>query len=210
MLAALLIGFGFGFFGSMPVAGPASALVLSRGLVGRFLSGAMIGVGCGLAEGIYAGLAAYGFATFLAGYPFIEGVSHVVAAVIMFLLGVTFVRYKGATEATARNVSDKALQSAGLGFWITILNPALIATWTASATTLASAGVTLTQASALPFGAGVAVGVGSWFGIFTYLMKRYRERFKPELLNRIIRVIGALLFGLGVYFTYRAVRHFVG
>ena len=208
MFGALGLGFTFGFLGSMPVAGPASALVLSRGLVGRFLSGAMIGVGCAVAEGVYAFLAAYGFAAFLAGYPWIEGVSHIVAAIILLALGVTFARFKQAKEATARTVSDRALPSAGLGFWITIINPALMATWTASATTLNSAGLTLTKATALPFGAGVAVGIAAWFGILTYLLRRYRERFKAETLNRGIRAIGVLIVGLGVYFAYKAVRHF--
>ena len=209
MLLAVLLGFTFGFFGSMPVAGPASALVLSRGLLGRFLSGVMIGLGCAVAEGVYAFLAYWGFATFLAGYPFIEGVSHVVAAIILLALGVTFARYSGAKEAQQTQGSDAALPSAALGFWITILNPALMATWTASATTLNSAGVVLSKDAALPFAVGVAAGIGSWFSILTGLLKRFRGRFQPSSLNRVIRVIGVLILGLGLWFAYKAIVHFL-
>ncbi len=209
MLLAVLLGFTFGFFGSMPVAGPASALVLSRGLLGRFLSGVMIGLGCAVAEGVYAFLAYWGFATFLAGYPFIEGVSHVVAAIILLALGVTFARYSGAKEAQQTQGSDAALPSAALGFWITILNPALMATWTASATTLNSAGVVLSKEAALPFAVGVAAGIGSWFSILTGLLKRFRGRFQPSSLNRVIRVIGVLILGLGLWFAYKAIVHFL-
>jgi threonine/homoserine/homoserine lactone efflux protein len=209
MLLAVLLGFTFGFFGSMPVAGPASALVLSRGLLGRFLSGVMIGLGCAVAEGVYAFLAYWGFATFLAGYPFIEGVSHVVAAIILLALGVTFARYSGAKEAQQTQGSDAALPSAALGFWITILNPALMATWTASATTLNSAGVVLSKEAALPFAIGVAAGIASWFSILTGLLKRFRGRFQPSSLNRVIRVIGVLILGLGLWFAYKAIVHFL-
>jgi threonine/homoserine/homoserine lactone efflux protein len=209
MLLAVLLGFTFGFFGSMPVAGPASALVLSRGLLGRFLSGVMIGLGCAVAEGVYAFLAYWGFATFLAGYPFIEGVSHVVAAIILLALGVTFARYSGAKEAQQTQGSDAALPSAALGFWITILNPALMATWTASATTLNSAGVVLSKEAALPFAVGVAAGIASWFSILTGLLKRFRGRFQPSSLNRVIRVIGVLILGLGLWFAYKAIVHFL-
>ena len=209
MLLAVLLGFTFGFFGSMPVAGPASALVLSRGLLGRFLSGVMIGLGCAVAEGVYAFLAYWGFATFLAGYPFIEGVSHVVAAIILLALGVTFARYSGAKGAQQTQGSDAALPSAALGFWITILNPALMATWTASATTLNSSGVVLSKEAALPFAVGVAAGIGSWFSILTGLLKRFRGRFQPSSLNRVIRVIGVLILGLGLWFAYKAIVHFL-
>ena len=49
MLTAALIGFCFGFFGSIPVAGPIAALVLKRGLTGRFRSAALVGAGGAIA-----------------------------------------------------------------------------------------------------------------------------------------------------------------
>lgn len=208
MLAAVLVGFVFGFFGSMPVAGPASALVLSRGLMGRFESAVMLGLGCSVAEGAYAFGAYWGFATFLAAYPLIEGLSHVVAAGILLALGATFARYRTAKVAGLTPASGSAWKSASLGFSVTILNPALLATWTASATTLHSAGVEIVREVAWTFGVGVTLGIASWFSILTGLLKRYRGRFREEVLARCIRVIGVLIFGLGVYFAYKAVRHF--
>jgi threonine/homoserine/homoserine lactone efflux protein len=208
MLAAVLVGFVFGFFGSMPVAGPASALVLSRGLMGRFQSAVMLGLGCSVAEGAYAFGAYWGFATFLSAYPVIEGLSHVVAACILLALGVTFARYRTAKVAGLTPASESPWKSASLGFSVTILNPALLATWTASATTLHSAGVEIERGVAWVFGAGVTIGIASWFSILTGLLRRYRERFREEVLNRCIRGIGVLIFGLGVYFAYKAFRHF--
>jgi threonine/homoserine/homoserine lactone efflux protein len=65
VLVAAIIGFCFGFFGSIPIAGPIAALVLQRGLVGRFRAGALIGAGAAFAEAGYAFMAFWGFSTFL-------------------------------------------------------------------------------------------------------------------------------------------------
>jgi threonine/homoserine/homoserine lactone efflux protein len=210
MFGAVLVGFVFGFFGSMPVAGPASALVLSRGLMGRFRSGVMIGLGCSVAEGVYAFGAYWGFATFLTAYPVIEGLSHVVAACILLALGVTFARYRSAKAAASVPTAESTWKSASLGFSVTILNPALLATWTASATTLHSAGVDIEREAAWAFGVGVTVGIAAWFSLLIGLLERYRERFREEILNRVIRTIGVLIFGLGLFFVYKAIRHFTG
>ena len=45
MLLAALIGLALGFFGSVPVAGPIAALVVSRGVQSRFRSGVFIALG---------------------------------------------------------------------------------------------------------------------------------------------------------------------
>ena len=62
---------------------------------------------------------------------------------------------------------------------------------------------------ALPFAVGVAAGIGSWFSILTGLLKRFRGRFQPSSLNRVIRVIGVLILGLGLWFAYKAIVHFL-
>jgi threonine/homoserine/homoserine lactone efflux protein len=210
MLVALLIGFCFGFFGSIPVAGPIAALVLSRGLTGRFTSAVLIGVGGAVAEALYAFLAFWGFSTYLTKYPWIDPVSRSVAAVILVGLGISFTRYKGAREAPKQEAQSHA-KSLALGFSITALNPTLIATWTAATTTLYSADlVRLEPGSALPFAVGALLGIGGWFGLLTGLLRRYRGRFDQKKLELVVRGIGVLILCLGLWFGYKAVRYFVG
>ncbi|MBL8740814.1 MAG: LysE family transporter [Myxococcales bacterium] len=210
MFVALLIGFCFGFFGSIPVAGPIAALVLSRGLTGRFTSAALIGVGGAVAEALYAFLAFWGFSTYLTRYPWIDPVSRSVAAVILVGLGISFTRYHGAREAPKKE-ADSHAKSVMLGFSITALNPTLIATWTAATTTLYSADIVrLEPGSALPFALGALLGIGGWFSLLTALLRRYRGRFDQKKLELFVRGIGVLILLLGLWFGYKAVRYFVG
>ncbi|MBW2735341.1 MAG: LysE family transporter [Deltaproteobacteria bacterium] len=206
MVVALIIGFLFGFIGSMPVAGPIAVLVFARGVENRHKSGLFIALGGALAEGIYAFLAFWGFAALLAKYSFIMPASRAAAAVVLTALGVVFLRRK-TVQKDVPPTEDGWRSGFMLGFTITALNPTLIATWTAAATTLFSTGwVKFEPAMALPFGGGAIIGIASWFGLLLYLVRRYRGRFSNDSLTRIIRVMGVFLLGIAAYFAVLFVR----
>lgn len=204
MLLALLIGFAFGFFGSIPVAGPVAAVVLQRGMTGRAASGAWVGLGCAVAEAIYAFIAVWGFSTFLAQYDWVEPTSRAVAALILGVLAVIFLRYRSPAlthEARPRELPGKSI---ALGFTITLLNPTLIATWTGATTTLYSTGaVELSSRSAPLFAVGAFAGISGWFAGLSYLLYRLRGQFRTDTLDRAVRVIGGLLLVLAGWFTWR-------
>jgi threonine/homoserine/homoserine lactone efflux protein len=207
MLVAAVLGLAFGFVGSIPIAGPISALVLSRGLSKRYTSAAMIGLGGALAEGLYAFLAFFGFSKYLAPYPWIEPVSRGVAAAILVGLGISFMRYDGAKKAEERK-ADSASQSFLLGLTVTLVNPTLIATWTATTTAVHSTSLlATTPEAALPFALGATVGIGGWFSLFVVIMKRYDSRFRPATLEKIVRGIGVAILGLGLWFAWRFVDY---
>ncbi len=209
MLVVALLGLAFGFLGSVPIAGPISALVLQRGLDHRYANAALIGIGGALAEGVYAFLAFFGFSKYLAPYPWIEPVSRAVAAAILIGLGISFMRYKGARSADDKPAASMP-QSFFLGLTVTLLNPTLIATWTATTTAVHSTNlVVMTPDDALPFALGATLGIGSWFSLFVLIMKRYKERFHPETLEKIIRVIGVFILGLGLWFGWRFVDYLI-
>ncbi|NUP13678.1 MAG: LysE family transporter [Polyangiaceae bacterium] len=211
MIAALIIGFCFGFFGSIPVAGPIAALVLKRGLTGRYASAALVGIGGGIAEAGYAFLAFWGFATYLTQYPMIEPVSRTLAGIILIGLGVSFARYKSSAPGAIPTSSDSHAKSLLLGFTITALNPTLIATWTAATTTLYSSDlITLEPVDAIPFSLGALVGIISWFALLTVLLKRYQGRFDQARLTMMVRIIGILILGLGIFFAVKAGLYFAG
>ena len=206
MVVAALIGFLFGLIGSMPVAGPIAVIVFARGVEGRFRSGLAVGVGGALAETIYAFLAFWGFSAFLAQYPWVLPASRAVAAVVLTALGIAFLRRQ---ELAAQAPPAQESWGGGfvLGFSITALNPTLIATWTAAATTLFSTGlVAFRPAMALPFSLGATVGIVAWFGSLLLLVRRYRGRFSPASLTRLIRVFGVFLLLIGAYFGVFFVR----
>jgi threonine/homoserine/homoserine lactone efflux protein len=206
MLVALLFGFALGFFGSIPVAGPVAALVVARGMIGRRRSACGVAAGGALAEGIYAALAFLGFAELLARVPILQPITRGLAAAVLTVLGVLFLRHR-----TRPRQPEEARAGLGggflLGFSITALNPTLIATWSAAAATLFSTGlVTLEGALALPFGLGVVCGIISWFCLLLVLLGRLRERFRQQTLERVIQVMGVFLLGVAAWFLVSLVR----
>lgn len=209
MLAALL-GFLFGFIGSMPVAGPVAVIVFGRGIEDRGRSGFYIAIGSAVAESVYAYLAFWGFSAFLTQYKWVELVSTGAAALILSGLGLRFMFRKAPAEQPAdgapRHVGKK--RNFTLGFLLTALNPTLIATWTAAVTTVYSLQIVdFDESGALPFSIGAATGIVTWFALLLYLLKRFRARVSPGVLNRVVRVMGGFLvllaIGIAVRFTYR-------
>jgi threonine/homoserine/homoserine lactone efflux protein len=208
MLAALL-GFLFGFIGSMPVAGPVAVIVFGRGIEDRGRSGFYIAIGSAVAESVYAYLAFWGFSAFLTKYKWIELVSTGAAALILSGLGLRFMFRKAPdqpADGAPRHVGKK--RNFTLGFLLTALNPTLIATWTAAVTTVYSLQIVdFDESGALPFSIGAATGIVTWFALLLYLLKRFRARVSPGVLNRVVRVMGGFLvllaIGIAVRFTYR-------
>ncbi len=214
MLLATLIGFLFGFVGSMPIAGPIAILVFGRGLENRGRSGLFLAGGAAIAESSYAYLAFWGFSAFLTRYPWVEPVSRVSAAVILTGLGIHLTSKGKKPEAETRvpdpNVGQK--RSFFLGFTITALNPTLIATWTAAVTTVYSLHVVSFDAGdALPFSIGAFLGITGWFATLLWLLARFHARFSRAALDRVIRFMGYLLIAAGltiaVRFLYRLYAH---
>lgn len=209
MIIAALLGFAFGFVGSMPVAGPISLLVFGRGLQDRARSGAYLAAGAAIAESVYAYLAFWGFSELLAPYTWIELVSRGLAALLLTGLGIHFVRRSAPPPTTGlapyKDVGNK--RSFVLGFTITALNPTLVASWGAAVTTLHSFHVVaFGPGRALPFSIGVCLGITSWFWLLLGLLARFRNRFQASTVERVVRVMGVGLIGLGLFFAVRFIQ----
>ena len=119
-------------------------------------------------------------------------ISRAVAVVVLTALGIVFLLRKPSAKKKAPDRRSSSFGSGlALGFTITALNPTLIATWSAAATTLFSTGLVAFKSSlALPFGLSACAGIVSWFGLLLWLVKRYRSRFSDETLNRVIKAMG--------------------
>jgi threonine/homoserine/homoserine lactone efflux protein len=193
----------------MPIAGPIAILVFARSVDSRFRSALGIAAGGAIAEMVYAFLAYWGFAALLTRYPVVVIASRGAAAIVLTALGIVFLRRK----AVGADPQSKPARREGwgggfaLGFTITALNPTLIVTWTAASATLLSTGlVEARPALALPFGIGAGAGIVGWFVVLVALVRRYRGRFRTATLNRVIRAMGVLLIGLGIWFAVMLFR----
>ena len=208
MIVASVFGFLFGFIGAMPVAGPIAVLVLANALEGRPRAARYIGLGCAVAESVYAALAFLGFATLLADYPVVIPISRAATAVILLGLGFHFLGRQVELSAeslprAARPLAHRAGRFL-VGFSGTALNPTLIGTWTAATTTLFATGlVELEPLLSVPFGIAVCAGIACWYLALVALVEKNQRRFSLRRLTAVIRAMGVLLVGLGIWFAWR-------
>ncbi|HZO14203.1 MAG TPA: LysE family transporter [Polyangiaceae bacterium] len=210
MFLAALVGFLSGFIGSVPVAGPIAALIVTRGIEGRFRSGVFIAIGGAIVEALYAFLAFWGFMTYLTRYPIIDPISRGVAAAILFGLSIAMLRKKPSElPATTAPARDSALASFAVGATICALNPTLIATWSGLVMTVSSTKILEKSSSlAYPFAIGVCLGISGWFMALLALIARFKERFSPATLDRVVRAFGGFLLVVAFYFAWRFARYF--
>jgi threonine/homoserine/homoserine lactone efflux protein len=203
LVVATIIGFVFGFVGSIPVAGPVAALVFRRALEDRARSALHLAFGAALAESVYVYLAFWGLSELLERHAWIDSVSRTVAAILLTGLGLRLVAsplVNPMTPVVEPRSGDS--RSFLLGLTVTMMNPALVVIWTAAVTALYSVeSLRFDAQAALPFSAGAGVGIVAWFATLLALLKRFRTGASRKTLDRSIRGVGMLLtmIGLGMF-----------
>ncbi len=191
-----LVALAFGFFGSMPLAGPIAVLAVSRAAHDRFDEALRIALGAAVAEGIYAGVAFFGFTTFLARNPLIVPISHGATAVILTVLGARFVFWR---MSEAKDAHESRAGTWLLGFTVSLLNPTLLLTWSTAVAFLYSRDLEPASAlAAVPFGGCAAAGIAGWFACLVALMRKYRGKIPGKVLTYGVRAMGVALIGLGI------------
>ncbi len=156
-------------------------------------------LGAAVAEGGYAFLAFWGFATFLARYPLVLPVSHGVTAAILIALGVRFLFFFRAAESTGKEDDTHAARF-WVGFSISALNPTLLATWGAVTTFLyARQLVRFSGALAIPFGVFAAAGVALWGATTVAVLKKFRHNIPSRAITWTVRAMGLAMIGVGVW-----------
>jgi threonine/homoserine/homoserine lactone efflux protein len=209
-VAVSLVAFVFAFVGSLPLAGPIALLVVSNGASGRYKEALRIALGAAVAEGIYAFLAFWGFATFLARYALILPISHGVTAVILCGLGARFLFFKQKKEEEAKAGDEAKPGRFWVGFSVAGLNPTLLATWGAVTTFLyARQLVHFTGLLAIPFGVFAAAGIATWGLSVVLLLKRFKNNLPRPVLTWIVRSMGVVLIGIGLWSGVELVQYLV-
>jgi threonine/homoserine/homoserine lactone efflux protein len=204
LLATCLIAVAFGFFGSMPLAGPIAVMVFSRASRRRYAEALQIGLGAAAAEGLYAGLAFWSFTSLLARHPLVVPVSRGVTAVVLSALGIRFALWK---EREKKDLQDRRAGTSLVGFSLSAINPTLLVTWSAAVAFLYSKGLGGSSAlAALPFGLCAAAGIGTWFAILVAILRKFEGKLPLSLLTWTIRVLGVALLGLGLWSAIQLVQ----
>lgn len=197
-LITSLVAFGFGFIGSMPLTGPVAVMVFSASVQKQYGTALRIGLGASLAEAVYAAVAFWGFTRFLVSHPLVLPISRVSSAVILLALGVYFARWK--PDGESQPGRERRPRGLVLGFSVSILNPTLLATWSAAVAFLYSRQLAeFTQLGALPFGVAAGGGVACWELVLVGLLRRYEDRFPRKVLTWVVRGMGVLLIAAALW-----------
>ncbi len=206
MLTALLLGFGIGFLGSIPIAGPTAVVVVDSTLANRPRAALNVAIGAAVAESIYAAAAYWGLTALLTGYPVIIPATRVFGAVVLVLLGVYFLRRRIKPHTWGSHpLENHDGRRLLFGFTIALFNPTLVATWAAAVAAVNSMfALTHSRFDALPFALGAGLGIIGWFWLLVRLLCRFRERVQPTTLNHLIRTTGGALVVVGVTLAARA------
>jgi threonine/homoserine/homoserine lactone efflux protein len=204
LLLLSVSAFLFGFFGSVPLAGPISVMVVSRAAQGHFRDALRISLGASVAEGLYAGGAFWAFTRLLAPNPYVAPISRGAAAVLLVGLGVRFMFWRPKDEDGSR---ESKTGTALLGFTISAVNPTLFVTWSAIVAFVHSAHDQRpggpTELDAIPFGVAAAAGIASWFVVLVAVLRRFEGKLPKQALTWTVRGLGLCLVGLGIWSAIR-------
>ena len=205
MFIALILGGFIGFISAIPVAGPISAVVFSRGIRGKYAQGRWIAVGAAFFEALYAFFAFWGFHHFLGSLKIAITVSNTIAAILLFALGIYFF---SSQKMRLLNVShsqkEKEPAAFFLGAGMGAANFSVIATWGITASTLQSMNLfELTLVNSALFGAGVWIGIIAWFSLLLKILAKHRNQINPKRLDRGLKAVGILLFSISLWMFFR-------
>lgn len=227
-IISFALGGAGGLLSAMPIAGPTSVVVVTRGLQGQISSTRIIVAGAAFGESVYACLAFYGFSSYLSSFPSVLTFAKCLAAAICIVLGLIFL-FTGQKLDLAKKDDDApgdieaarvdvakfserviALREASTmfcyGFGLTILNPALILTWAGVTTALFGSGMLKQEnGSWLCFGAGVCAGIQAWFNFLLTLIQNFRHKIKDDSIHFVIKIFGVILLCVGTMMIYRQV-----
>jgi threonine/homoserine/homoserine lactone efflux protein len=187
-VVAAVAAFVVAFVGSMPLAGPVSIIVVARAAQGQRGAALAMSVGAAVAEGGYAAIALWSFATLFAHHPLAAPISHAVSALLLLAIGLHFTTWK----CRSPGAEDR---KAGLlvGFAISALNPTLLVTWSVVVATLDARGLDLSPALAVPFGVCAAAGIVAWNATLVSLLGHFAGEVPTKAVTRLVRCMGVLL-----------------
>lgn len=201
MLLTIGLGAVFSFVATLPVTGPATALIADAALRGERGRAFAIGVGAAAAESVWAGLALLGGGAVYSSSTAARMAAELVAGVVLVVAAVLLWRSPQNPADTPRPPGGRSLL---VGLSATGLNPTLFITWTTIGTTLLGMGAAVaTPTGALALAAGVFLGAAA--GVVVLALARAGRRLGAGGVIWMSRAVSALLFALAIGAFVRAI-----
>lgn len=189
-------GFVLGFAIAAPV-GAIGTLVIRRSARDGMLAGLSTGMGAAVADALYAGVAALGVS---AGTNAVASSKafHVVAAAILFWLGIATIRARPALANSSDRLGATAhLRAFGSTIALTLANPSTIASFAAAQAAI-GVGARTHPHGAVAFTSGVFAGSTAWWCVLSAGVSVLGARVGPRGFRAIQVVAGVALLGFGM------------
>ena len=203
MSSLLLRGFALGF--AVPASpGPIFFLCLRRILRRGRLYGFVSGLGVATGDGLYAAIAAFGFAVVINAVTSGRRPFALIGGAVLMGLGLRIL-----FERTERPAESPYTSTTGLAWayvstlGLTITNPATIISFAALAATL-SLGGGGGPARPAALAGGVLLGSAAWWGALAIGASLLRARLTPSVIRGINTFSGAAISVLGMLAVYSA------
>lgn len=177
--------------------GPIGALCINRTLARGFWAGLSGGLGTALADGVYASLAALGFAAFGAVLQAVDVPLRLVGGLFLLWLGVGSLRPAPPRPAATVGARD-LIGTVAATFLLTITNPLTILSFAAIFAGLGLGGSSGT-AGALAVTAGVFSGSLLWWAVLSGAVALARRHLPAGFALWVSRISGAVLIGFGLF-----------
>jgi putative LysE/RhtB family amino acid efflux pump len=178
--------------------GPIGILCIRRTLSHGMAAGIAGGLGTALADGLYAALAAFGFATLLGDLLADNPWFRLGGAAFLLWLG-----WKGwHAEPAARAAAIDARTLAGTfaaTFLLTVANPATIVTFVGLFLALGLADAGDSRIAGMSLVAGVVLGSFAWWIVLSGIVASLRDRIGPSAFRAVNRAASLLLVGFALW-----------
>jgi threonine/homoserine/homoserine lactone efflux protein len=206
------------FFLCIPI-GPVNLQVFQRAVKKEYGSALSLAFGAAIGDSLWAMAAFFGITPFLKnGYNLnLEGIFLLVTAVITLVLG--FLALKDARFLERIEVLEKREEAIAAriqrkrwaflqGLVMVLVNPLGIASWMIALSFLKKLKIyiPLTLNHEIAFMVVVVMGAFAYFTLIVVITNRMKSLCLPSNMRRVIRVLGYVLIGFGLYFLFFAVK----
>jgi threonine/homoserine/homoserine lactone efflux protein len=198
MTTPLFAGLGFGFLVAAQV-GPVWLLAARSVILGRLVSGIMIGLGAATIDVCYGALGLAGAASLLR-IPGLRRGLGLLGAAVLIALGAMALRHvtRAGEQAAPPALISSASRAYLTALGVTAANPLTIASWAAVFAAAATARITDTTDGAVLVLAGIGLGTATWFTVLSTavaLVRRLAGRRVLRAVN-VFSGLGLVAFGL--------------
>ena len=203
MITALPTGFGLGFLVAAQV-GPVWLLAARSVLLGRLITGIMIGLGAATIDMAYGALGLAGAASLLR-IPGLRLGLGLLGATVLTVLGALALRHAPQVGAPAELPAQvtSARRAYVTALAATAPNPLTIASWAAVFAAASTARIAHTTTAAVLLLVGIGLGTATWFTLLSTAMTLVRRLAGRRVLQAITVISGLGLIAFGIVLAWQ-------